>query len=352
MAKRSFQPSSRDRNELIQLPPSADALPDVVSVDLNDEDPENFEIVEVDDTPEQDRGKPTKIDDPLDVSDVDVKGVDPNTAKRIKRLTFETNTERRAREQAERERDAAVEFARQQKAELDALRQRADGATHALGQSMLARNESSLNAAKARLTAAIENGDGAAQAEATAEITELSAEKMAIAARVPKAPKESQQPQEQQRQVAPAQPQTQTPTMAPNVAAWLAQNNGWWSRDTQKTKDAMAIHNSLRARGVDPASDAYIKGLDKGLKALYPDHTPFRGADDDNGGENRSTTRRPNPVADGGREQSTTANNAGSGNPRRVELTRSELSIAKRLGVTPQAYAAEKARRAARGEGA
>ena len=65
MARASFRASNGDRTRMQELPSSADDLPETVSVDLDDKDPQNFEIVEVDDTPERDRGRPTEVSDDL-----------------------------------------------------------------------------------------------------------------------------------------------------------------------------------------------------------------------------------------------------------------------------------------------
>lgn len=73
------------------------------------------------------------------------------------------------------------------------------------------------------------------------------------------------------------------------------------------------------------------------MKAMYSDHVAYdtSQADDDGG---TPTPRRTNVVAEGSRETGKVSN------PRIVELTKSQLAIAKQLNITPQQYAASLAK--------
>lgn len=339
--RQSFNASRGDRGYKHDLPESANDLPETVTVDLDAKDPEQFEIVEIDDTPEADRGRPTDISDLAPDT-----GEEPATKsgyqKRIDRLKAETNTERRAREAVERERDAAIEFGRRQAAELEDLRARAATSTTALADSMKAERTARLEDAKRRLAQAHSDGDSAAIAQATEDMGMAQAELVQIAARTPAARTAPpvQQPPPQQRQ--------QAPNIAPNVAAWISHNDRWFNKDRGRTDFALAAHSNIIGRGIQPASPEYTRELDKALKAVYPDHVAYEQSaqDDDRGGQ--PTPRRTNVVADGSRA----TERQQPSNPRTVELTRSELSIAKRLGVSPQAYAAQKAKQMAKEQGA
>lgn len=343
MARESFTPSSRDRNALIDLPGSDD-LPESVSVNLDDKDEQKFVIVEEDDTPEADRGRPTSYEPEGDDDETENRRRDP--ASRIKRLSFERETERRGREQADRERDAAIEVARAARAEADDLRNRLSRNSSALADNMLERNKQQIENATTRLTKAHEDGNAAEMAAAQVEISRLTTEEMAIKTRVPPKPAEGQQ---QQQQPAPVQQQAAPATLAPQVAAWVGRNN-WFGRpgNEDKTDLAMATHKRLTKANINPHDPRYIEELDRTMKAVYPEHVASASADDNSGQERRREAPRPNANAGGSRQQE-----QGAGGSRTVTLTRSELSIAKRLGVTPQAYAREKQRReAAQGDGA
>ena len=174
--RQSFKPSSGDRSRMQQLPDSADDLPESVMVNLDSKDSDAFDIVEVEDQiDDADRGQPTSLDSSV-ADDDDDPDVGPRAQKRIKRLKFETHTERRAREAAERERDAAIVAARAKDDEIADLRKRMVNGTTALATSMKAEREARLTDATRRLAAAHEAGDSAAIAQATADIATATSE--------------------------------------------------------------------------------------------------------------------------------------------------------------------------------
>lgn len=313
----------------------SEKYPEEVIIDLDGKDPDAFEIVEEDDTPEADRGKPRDLDYSVADQEDEIEGVSGKTKKRIDRLKYETNTERRAREAAERERDAAVDFAKRQGDELADLRRRVAGGSTALAASMKEGREAKLADAKRRYASAHADGDSDAMAQATADMSQAQSELLEIQRNTPRVvPENERQPQRQEQQ-----PQRAAPQIEPNVAAWIS-HNPWFGtgagKDESKTQLALSIDRSLRARGISASSDEYTRELDKGMKAVYADHKPFARARGDDEDEPRREARRTNVQEPGGRtsERQESA--------RKVTLTASELAIAKRIGVTPQAYAAEK----------
>lgn len=333
MARQSFKPSSRDRAHMQQLPDSVSDLPERVLVDLDGKDADAFEIIEVDDDiDEADRGQPRELDRSIAEQEEDLRDLSARAQKRINRLKYETNTERRAREAAERERDAAIISARAMNEEITRLRAAAQSGSTALANSMKAQRETMLADAERRLAAAHADGDSDAIAKATRDMSMASAELSNIAARAPA-------PAEERRVEPPAQQAPPRSNMHPNAQAWIDRNT-WFQRPgyEDRTAKAMSLHYELEARGIKPASPNYATELDKGMKAVYSDHQAPGPAPDGDVQEGRSTPRRTNAVAEGSRETRV------SSSPRTVELTQSELSIAKRLGVTPQAYAAQKLR--------
>ena len=332
MAKASregFRPQPIDRSNTIDLPTGD--LPDRVSVDLDSADGNAFTVVEVDDTPEADRGRPNAKHYTAE-DDENLSGLGKDEfEKRLKRLKFETNSARREAEAAQRERDAAIEAARVRDAELADLRKRLEGSTGALAASMKSDREARLADARARLERAHAEGDSAAVASATADMGMVQAELVQIAARTPVARAAEAAP-------APAaQPARQAPNLAPAVAAWISKNDSWFNKDSAKTKLALSLHDAIVQRGIQPTDPNYTRELDKGMKAMYSDHVAYeQSSGDDDGGP--PTPRRTNVVADGSRETGRTSN------PRIVELTKSQLAIAKQLNITPQQYAASLAK--------
>jgi len=212
---------------------------------------------------------------------------------------------------------------------------------------MVAEREARLNDAKRRLAAAHADGDSEAIAAATADMSTASAELAQIRSRAP-APRTESERQPEQRREPERQPDRQQPQLAPNVARWIDHNRSWFNKDKQKTSAAMSIHYQLEAEGVRPDTADYTRELDKRMKQSYPDHDPVDFIDDREPERDKREPRRSYGGEPTGRMQE----NREKANPRRVTLTNSELAIAKRLGVTPQAYAAEKLKREAREKGA
>lgn len=68
--------------------------------------------------------------------------------------------------------------------------------------------------------------------------------------------------------------QRQTQQAAPQspgwVAAWQAENAGWYGKDSDATADAYEISKRLHGEGVDPASPHHRTLLDRELRQLHP----------------------------------------------------------------------------------
>lgn len=306
-----------------------------VTVDLDDTDPNNFTVLEVDDTPEKDRDKPTKVLHPAEeVTEEELRGYGERAQSRIKRMTFEKETERRGREAAERTADEATDAARRLLAENERLKAASAATATALSDTMLREREASLVSLRAKLANAHNDGDGEAIAEATTEISTLTAEIAMIRAQAPRkpVPKDPNDPAPERQT---AQSVRQAPPLEPNVASWIADNRDWFGRPghEKKTAVAYAVHDELIRKKIKPSTDEYTKGLDEGLKEVFADHRTAAERANPAGAE-RETSRRSLVVGDGSRQQ------PASGAPRTVSLTPTQVKLAKTLGLTPQAYAA------------
>ena len=323
MARGKFSPKLSPATRLHDVPGDDDSKV-VIDLDAADDD---VQIVEVNDTPEADRGKDTEWHgESLADQEDDLRNYSANAQKRIKRLSAETHTQRRAREAAERERDEAIRYSQAQEAELQRLRLTTESGNNALLGSMRSEREGRITDATRRLEQAHAEGNSSAIAKATADLSQAQSELIAIntqAARAPAAPT----PLRVQQQPAP-QPRQQAPSIAPRALEWVQRNN-WFRADgsDERSREALHINEELTRRGVDPNSDAYTRELDRRLKAVYPDHQAFD--------EERSTPRRSNPVAEGGRPNGGPA----PSERRTVELSSTAVALAKQLGVPLKQYA-------------
>ena len=93
------------------------------------------------------------------------------------------------------------------------------------------------------------------------------------------------------------------------------------------TSAAWGMHEELVLNGVDPRSDEYYRRLDETMRELFP---KYFGTTTEN--EEKPVQRKPSTVV---------APATRSTAPKKVHLSTSELTIAKRLGITPEQYARE-----------
>jgi hypothetical protein len=164
--------------------------------------------------------------------------------------------------------------------------------------------DSQLEAAKKKIKEAYEAGDTDGFIAAQEEFVEAKtkAEKL-------KAYKPALQPQQNNVQPQPTQ-------VDPRIMDWR-NKNPWFGADKRKTAVALAIHQELVEQGVDPSSDEYLKKLDMELSTTFPDAKP--------------------PVKE--REEPVVAPVSRSVAPKKITLTKTQVQLAKRLGLTLEQYA-------------
>jgi len=157
--------------------------------------------------------------------------------------------------------------------------------------------------------------------QANDELTQLTVEKEK--ARIKMADREARLKQLEEQKNAPKEEPTQESQVEqsePSVRAkdW-ASKNAWFGNDKIMTNAAMTVHEDLVGMGVDVESDEYYNEIDKRMK----DNFPHRFASQEQ--------RRPvQKVASAGRSQQ---------GRRSVRLTKSQVAIAKKLGVPLEEYA-------------
>lgn len=124
-----------------------------------------------DDTPVDDRGrKPMKVP-PEDVTDSELSSYDEKVQARIKKLGKGYHDERRAKEEALRERQAAETYARQMIEENKKLQQQLASGSQAFIEQSKSSADIELGAAKKKYKEAYDAGDPDALADAQADIT-------------------------------------------------------------------------------------------------------------------------------------------------------------------------------------
>jgi hypothetical protein len=247
--------------------------------------------------------------------------------KRIGKLIYEKNQERRQREEALQLQEEAVRYAElvaRENAELK--RKLGEGQTSALAETK-ARLEAELVSAKVAFKQAYEAGDSEAVAEAQIKIAELTSRKSQLDAtaaqhadRVAEKPAAIPAP-------TPARTQPLRPQVDERALRWAAENP-WFGRDYAMTGYAAGFAEDLVASGVDPRSEAYYTAVDEELRRRFPEKFGIPGRD--------VVVSQPrttgNVVAPTSRDVKA---------PRTVRLSPSAVALARRLGLTPEQYAAQ-----------
>ena len=302
--------------------------------------PDELEIEVVDDTPAADRGR-SKSDEPAELTDEELGQYNEKVQKRIKHFSKGYHDERRAKEQADRERLEMENYARKLLQENATLK----GTANKSQSTLLAHAKQTVTAdlarAKQDYKIAYESGNADAVLEAQEKLTQfqLRADKLAQIRLPPlqqeRAPVQTetrtqvQQPQYQQ-------PQQRRPQVDERAQEW-ANKNPWFGTDDAMTGFALGYHNELTVQhGIDPTSDEYYEKVNSRMRQVFPDQF---------GNTDTGVAKRPlksgNVVAASTRQTS----------PKKVKLTKTQVLIAKKLGVPLELYAKQVANEMRKGNG-
>lgn len=302
-------------------------IEDGVAVDSSaDESAEKgLQIEVVDDTPTEDKNRPRRTGEP-DLPDEDeVAQYSDKVKKRISKLKYEFHEERRAKEELERQQQALIDYVKRKDAEAAQLKKALQSGQSIIADQMQTRVETELQMAQRRLKEAFELGDIDKQVEAHKDLARLTVEADKVKGFRPVQIEEEEQEEPQY------VPQTPPPQPDAKTMAW-ARKNTWFGRDREMTDYARHIHDRLVVFDrVEPSSDDYWNKLDAEIRKRYP-HI----ADDADAEDSRTPPQKQSVVVAPVKRNSTP--------PRKVQLSASEVAIAKRLGLTIEQYAAEKLR--------
>jgi len=235
--------------------------------------------------------------------------------KRIAKLTKKWR-------EAERQREAALEYAKGVQDEHSKLKTRVSNLEPSYVNAMEGRVVSGLQAAQAKLVAAREAGDIKSEVEAQKEIGKLGVEESRVAGmrqRVATEMKQIQQPVKTlEESIAPTQAAPD-----PRAEEW-ADKNTWFGQDSAMTYTAFDLHEKLtKEEGFDPASDEYYAEVDKRMRLDFPHKF------------GKTETREPIKPTQTVASATRSVNNS----RKTVRLTPSQVTIAKKLGVPLELYA-------------
>jgi hypothetical protein len=274
------------------------------------------EIEIVDDTPEVDRNRKPMAEEPAEVTDEELSKYDASVQSRIKHFSKGYHEERRAKESAQREREEAVRLAKQVVEENKKLK----GSLHE-GQSALleqakqvAANE--MEKARASFKQAYEAGDPDALMEAQENMTTARIKSDRVANFKPN-PIQITEDSVQTTQ------QPQQADMDPQLRSWTTKNP-WFGTKKGMTAYAVGLHDDVVAAGYTAGSAKYYERIDAEMRERFADE--FESADSADAPTQRTRSNVVSPAT-----RSTA--------PKKVVLTKSQVDLAKRLGVPLELYA-------------
>jgi len=324
-----------------------DMRPSKQPKDDKDEDKPQIEIEEESQTVQEaapQAKKPEEEEKPAVKSEPDtddeLEGYSEKVQKRINKLTWQANEEKRQREKSEQLRDEAINYARQVNQQNQQQAQLIATGEASLVEQIKSRAELAVKSARSEYRTVYEEGN-AEKIIAAQEALNLAQAELLEADRYDRDYQQRVQnwaaQQEQQRRYVNAQPQPQpqrqqpvVPKPTPEAADWTTKNP-WFGKAEHRdmTAIAYATHEKLvRDDGIQPDTDEYYRQIDSTMRLRFPEY--FKASD----GQGQTNTARPaTVVAPGSR------NNGGK--PRTVKLKPSQVKLAKKLGITLEDYAAQ-----------
>ena len=252
-----------------------------------------------------------KDSEPSDLEDYSEK-----VQKRIKRLTFQIK-------EAERRERAAVDYAKGLKNKYETAQNKYEETDTNYLKEYNARIDAEREKAKNALKQAYESQDTDAILEAQDTLTKLSVEKEKVSMTLQDKESRKKEVESQPAQEV-AQPDAPQPRISPRAQQW-AEDNEWFGSDRVLTSAAMGIHEDLLQEGIDAESDEYYNQINKRMKEYFPQ----KFAQDTT--EVKQATREP--------VQNVASVSRRSGGRKSVKLTKSQVVIAKKLGVPLEEYA-------------
>jgi hypothetical protein len=283
-----------------------------------------------DDTPEEDRGRKA-APPPKEPTDEELASYSEDVQQRIKRFTRGYHDERRAKESAERERQAAEDFARKVYEENRRLKEQLKSGSEVFIETSKSAAQNELDAAKRKLKEAFEAGDAEALATAQEEVSKATL-------KMDKA--QTMRPIQMQDEGEFRPARQEGAKITPKTKRWVEKNSDWFGVDDEMTMLAMGLDKKLqRQYGADYiGTDDYFQEIDRTMRKRFPDY--FRShEDDDDPSQNSSDPAEDETPRRASKPSTPVAPASRSTPPNRVKLKASQVALARKLGITPEQYA-------------
>jgi hypothetical protein len=295
----------------------------------NTEDSNNFEIEIEDDTPPSDRNR--NRSEPEFVEEMEKDELDEYSAEAKKKIDgFRKiyHDERRAKESAERERQEALAITKKLYEENKTLKGRVNSSETMAVDSFKSNAEQELIMAKKEYRDAYESGDADKLVEAQENMTSAKI-KLDRVFDATQNLNQRRALQEQENEVQIPQQSEKSVVRDQKASVWQ-ERNPWFGQDDEMTSLALGLHEKLvKQNGMAYATtDEYYKRIDETMRKRFPENFEEAAVDE----EKSSPRTKPSTVV---------APASRSTSSKKIKLNTSQLSIAKKLGLTPEQYARE-----------
>ena len=311
-------------------------LPDEKEVELKEAEPKKETKVEAkvqdeldleieDDTPPEDRNR-----DPLpkevveEVENDDLTSYSDKVKTRLSQLRKMHHDERRAKEAADRERQEAIRFAQQLSEENKRLKTTLSSGEATYIQTLKESLENELSIAKRDYGEAYDSGDRDKIIEAQSKMNDT---QLRLAQANNYVTQFKTPLQEPEKDVYIQQNQQSIPKPDSRALDWQDKNE-WFGKDEEMTSLALGLHEKLVRSGVNPTSDEYYRRIDSTMQKRFPEYFGDATLDEEKPAER---TKPSTVVAPATRSTA----------PKKVRLTKTQVALAKKFGLTPEQYARE-----------
>ena len=302
-------------------------FPDEVdtNVDITVEEDGDIEIEIEDDTPEDDRGRTPVSQDVVRQLEVETDELDKyskDAKDKLIKMKRVWHDERRAKEEAYREQQEAINMARKLMDENKRMSTMIQNGSQEYAKTIQNAAQMELKMAQRAYKDARDMGDTDAEMDAQQAMQAANLRVMqANNFRMPSL-------QEEKYEVQTPQEQVQQAPRPDNRAMEWQERNSWFGQDEEMTAAALGLHEKLKRQGVPVGSDEYYTTLDRTIRRRFSENfnEPER-ADS----ESVARTKPSTVVAPATRSTSS----------KKIKLRQSQIAISKKLGLTPEQYALE-----------
>ena len=288
----------------------------------------DFDIEVQDDTPKGDRNRtplPLSLREELENLPPDeLEEYSDRVKERLKQMKKVWHDERRAKDEAAREREEAISLAQRAIEENRRLKSRLTEGEKSFIDTAKGAAELEMEMAKKAYKEAYDSGDSDKLVDAQEQLSTVNYKLQQI---------KNYRPPLQTQEIPVNSLPEPVSRPDPKASSWQ-ERNPWFGKDRLMTSLALGLHEDLVAQNGQAyaTTDEYYQRIDRTIRDKFPENF---------GDEVKTTNGGGKPVTRTDRPATVVAPASRSTSSKKIVLKQSQLNIAKRLGLTPEQYARE-----------